>query len=148
MADLYLVADTLSSTHGSLLDSLVDMRFRLQKRTALLPIELSWELDINKVPELLQRTILQLLRIIQEAVNNALKHAQAQHIVISVTFDPKASHLRITVTDNGLGYPDKPVLGRGVYNMQQRARVVGASLLISRSHPGTCVALSLPLPRV
>ena len=148
MADLYLVADTLSSTHGSLLDSLVDMRFRLQKRTAHLPIELSWELDINKVPELLQRTILQLLRIIQEAVNNALKHAQAQHIVISVTFDPEASHLKIAVTDNGLGYPDKPVLGRGVFNMQQRARVVGASLLITPSHPGTCVALSLPLPRV
>ena len=148
MADLYLVADTLSTTHNSLLDSLADMRFRLEKRTAHLPIELSWDLHIDKAPELLQRTILQLLRIIQEAVNNALKHAQAQHIRISLSFDPQASQLQITVTDNGVGYPDKPVLGRGVYNMQQRARMVGATLLVTPSHPGTCVTLSLPLPRV
>jgi signal transduction histidine kinase len=147
MADLYLVADTLSNAHNSFLDSLADMRFRLQKRTAHLPIALAWELDIDKAPKLLQRTILQLLRIIQEAVNNALKHAQAKHIQISVTFDPEASQLRITVSDNGTGYPDKPVLGRGVYNMQQRARTVGATLLIAPSHPGTCVSLSLLLPQ-
>jgi signal transduction histidine kinase len=147
MADLYLVADTLSTTHNSLLDSLADMRFRLEKRTAHLPIELSWDLDIDKAPELQQRTILQLLRIIQEAINNAMKHAQAKHIQISVTFDPQAWYLQAKVTDNGLGYPDKPVLGRGVYNMQQRARMVGATLLVTQSHPGTCVMLSLPLPR-
>ncbi|PUE50174.1 hypothetical protein B9Z45_15080 [Limnohabitans sp. 2KL-17] len=147
MADLYLVADTLSNAHNSLLDSLADMRFRLEKRTAHLPMALSWTLDIDKAPELQQRTILQLLRIIQEAINNALKHAQAKHIGISVTFDPQALHLRVTVEDNGLGYPDKPVLGRGVYNMQQRARMMGATLLVTQSHPGTCVMLSLPLPR-
>ncbi len=148
MADLYLVADTLSNAHNSLLDSLADMRFRLEKRTAHLPIELSWDLGVDNVPELLQRTILQLLRIIQEAVNNALKHGQAQHIRISVRFDPQAFLLQITVADNGVGYPDKPVLGKGVYNMQQRARTVGATLLVTPSHPGTCVTLSLPLPRV
>ena len=76
-----------------------------------------------------------------------MKHAQAKHIQISVTFDPQALYLQAKVTDNGLGYPDKPVLGRGVYNMQQRARMVGATLLVTQSHPGTCVMLSLPLPR-
>jgi signal transduction histidine kinase len=145
MADLYLVVDTLSNTHNSLLDSLADMRFRMQKRTAHLPVELSWDLDIGETPELLQRTILQLLRIIQEAVNNALKHAQANHIRISLTRDKVTSDLRISVTDNGLGYPDKPVMGRGVHNMHQRARSVGATLLFTANHPGTCVSLCLPL---
>ena len=148
MADLYLVTDTLSNAHNSLLDSLADMRFRLQKRTAHLPIEMSWNLDIDKALELQQRTILQLLRIIQEAINNALKHAQAKHIQISVTFDPLALYLRAKVADNGLGYPAQPVLGRGVYNMQKRARMMGATLLVTQSHPGTCMLLSLPLPRV
>jgi signal transduction histidine kinase len=148
MADLYLVVDTLSNTHNSLLDSVVDMRFRLQKRTAHLPIDLSWDLNIDKTPELLQRTILQLLRIIQEAVNNTLKHAQATHVKISAIYDPEALSLQIAVVDNGVGYPDKPVLGRGVHNMQQRARLVGATLLVTPSKPGTCVLLSLPLPQV
>lgn len=146
VADLYLVIDTLSSPDNTFLDSLVDMRSRMDRRTVYFPVDLIWKIDIDVSPNLSQHTILQLLRIIAESVNNALKHSQATHIRISVTQDLVASQLLISVADNGVGLPDKLVKGRGLHNMDKRARLLGATLMISPNEPGVCVLLTLPLP--
>jgi signal transduction histidine kinase len=145
MADLYLVTDTLSNYSNNLGESFADMRGRMAKLTAHLPIELIWEIDLDAAPDLSQRTILQLLRIILEATNNALKHSQATHIRISAAADSVASQLMFSVTDNGVGLPDKMVKGRGWSNMNQRTRLIGGILIISPNNPGTCVSLTMPL---
>ena len=57
-----------------------------------------------EVPPLSSETTLHLYRIVQEAVNNALKHANAQHIWIRLAY--KQNQITLTVRDDGVGLPE------------------------------------------
>jgi signal transduction histidine kinase len=83
-------------------------------------------------------------RIVQELINNALKHAHASAISVQVTWD---SQLTIVVTDNGKGFsPDVQPKGLGLFNMQNRARVLHGTFIIeSNTSSGTKATLTVPL---
>ena len=84
-----------------------------------------------------------LYRIAQEAVNNALKHAQAGRITVRLVQSPE--WLLLEVRDDGLGLPEKRSAGVGLGLMQHRAGVIGATLTIS-STPGAGVTITCQLP--
>jgi len=75
-----------------------------------------------------------LFRVAQEAVNNALKHAQARRILIRLSAAP--AQIQLTVTDDGWGIPAEPndTAGMGLHIMAYRARALGGTLKI---RPGT-----------
>lgn len=83
-------------------------------------------------------------RIVQELINNALKHAHASAISVQVTWD---SQLTIVVTDNGKGFSaDEQPKGLGLFNMQNRARVLHGTFIIeSNTSSGTKATLTVPL---
>lgn len=143
MSDLYLVTDTLNHSTNTLIDALADMKFRTQRRTEGLPVKILWDIGRSEAPWLSPRTILQILRIVQEAINNALKHAHAATISISVVALVDRQSLRVKIGDDGVGFPERPKYGRGVRNMQDRARSVSGILAIVSTSPGTCVELLL-----
>jgi signal transduction histidine kinase len=96
------------------------------------------------LPEIGARAQAELLRIVQEAMTNVRKHADATVVRVSVTTD---GELRLTVTDNGRGFqPTNVSSGFGLESMRQRAAVIGASLTVS-SEPqnGTRVELAMPI---
>ncbi len=66
-----------------------------------------------------------LVRIIQEAVNNAVKHAQASQIVILLDAE-KEGLFRFSIQDNGIGFqPETASEGNGIRNMQERIKELG-----------------------
>jgi len=86
-------------------------------------------------------------RIVQEAVTNALKHAQAGKIMISLQ---GAEHfLHLTVEDDGVGLADGWAQKRGhhgVRGMRERAQAIGGELdVMPREVGGTRVVARLPL---
>jgi signal transduction histidine kinase len=89
-----------------------------------------------------------LLRIGQEALTNALQHAQASEVWVALTFG--AAELRLRVTDNGQGFavdgPRRPE-GFGLTGMQERAHLIDARFAVS-SQPerGTQVEVTWPFP--
>lgn len=87
---------------------------------------------------------LHLYRIAQEAVRNALKHAQASRIEIELL---EGESLKVSVADNGRGFTGTPnAKGIGVGTMRYRARLIGADLDIApRPGGGTVVTCLLPL---
>lgn len=95
---------------------------------------------------------LQLLRICQEAVQNAIKHAGAGRIGITLRYEPARIVLR--VTDDGRGFEPAafdppPPSGEhlGLVTMRERAaRVRGLVAIASRPGGGTTVEASIPLP--
>jgi PAS domain S-box-containing protein len=89
-------------------------------------------------------TAIQLYRIAQEAVNNALKHGQAQHIGISLQHD-EAGRVDLTVRDDGHGFPEnfQPALGMGLRVMNYRAGLVGGSLEILQRDGHTTVTCTV-----
>jgi PAS domain S-box-containing protein len=87
----------------------------------------------------------QLYRIVQEAVTNAVKHARAKRIDVAVTAD--RTQMALEVRDDGVGVPPdvEKASGSGMHIMQYRARVIGATLKISRGpRGGTLVTCRLP----
>ena len=143
MSDLYLVADALRQTDLTLEDALVDFRFRIERRLLGMSTQVHWNIQIAQLPEIAQRIILQVLRILQEALNNALKHAKAGAIWIEARYEPEQRGLLLSVADDGVGLPTPLVYGRGLRNIQRRAREIGAELSIPASEPGTRISLRL-----
>jgi signal transduction histidine kinase len=86
-----------------------------------------------------------LYRIAQEAVNNALKHSGAGHILIRLQM--RGDRLELQIADDGAGLSGrKPSSGVGLGVMRHRAKVIGAELTIdSKPRGGVAIACSLPL---
>jgi len=80
--------------------------------------------------------------IIREAVFNAARHGKAKNIMITIS--KGASHLDVTITDDGDGIAEAVQhQGMGLHTMKYRAKAIGASLSITPGeHGGTIVALS------
>ncbi len=82
-------------------------------------------------------------RIIQEAVNNALKYASADEVEVNIS--KEQSQYEIEITDNGRGFdPNSTELGNGLNNMKKRAREIDGALQIKSSKKGTSVLLKIP----
>ena len=143
MADLYLIADTLSHTTNTFEDSIADLKVRTQRRTEHLPVRIDWHVEVDGMPDLPQRTTLQALRVVQEALNNALKHARASHITIHAVYDQASARMTLKVVDDGVGMQQSVTHGRGMGNMRQRAYAIGASLDLLPSAVGTAVVLTV-----
>ncbi|WP_230383003.1 GAF domain-containing sensor histidine kinase [Paracoccus shanxieyensis] len=85
-----------------------------------------------------------LYRIVQEAINNAGRHARAARIDVRIAQTPR---LRVTVADDGCGLPDDIRRSRkrgGLSHMRTRAQLIGARLSVRSGRTGTSVSVSLP----
>jgi two-component system, NarL family, nitrate/nitrite sensor histidine kinase NarX len=89
----------------------------------------------------------QLLRVAQEALSNARRHAKADHV--QVRLSETDSRIELCVTDDGTGFEaDPPGAGFGLRTMKERVEAVGGSLIVlSTSGSGTTVTASVPLGR-
>lgn len=121
------------------------MRYRISRRFEGSGIQFHWQVALDALPPLSSRTILQVLRIMQEVLHNAIRHADAQHITLSAQYDASQHLLQVTIRDDGVGLPQPLRSGRGMGNMQQRAREIGADWQIRSAHPGTEMVLRLVL---
>jgi len=147
--DLRLAIDALAAEEADLGSALGNLRYRIEPRLKAAGIELAW--DARNLPEeigLHPDAVLPILRIVQEALNNALKHSGAR--VVRVTFDMTRTSglefLDIRVADNGRGMSAETPGGRGLLNMRNRAQRIGAQLNISSSPAaGTVVHLRCKL---
>lgn len=102
---------------------------------------LSVRVDINGEERDLDEVMkIAIFRIIQESLNNIIKHAHATHVNIHLQFEDK--NVRINVHDNGIGFDLEGVRQRrsnrpslGLVGMEERAALLGGSVCV-RSRPG------------
>jgi signal transduction histidine kinase len=90
-----------------------------------------------------------LYRIAQEATNNAVRHARAKQVRITLT--ETLETVTMAITDDGVGLPEDPAesSGMGLRVMRYRANAIGAKLRVrSRKGGGTRVTCSLPKDQV
>jgi signal transduction histidine kinase len=104
--------------------------------------------QIDDVPHSLSPEMaLCVFRIAQEALQNAIKHAQASAIALALK--PSGPGLRLTVRDDGLGFNLVEIRARfslGLSSMRERAALVGGDLTISsRPGAGTTVTFIVPV---
>lgn len=100
--------------------------------------------NVNSLPK---QTQLMLFRIIQELVNNIIKHSQAQEA--NITFKTQANKLEINVSDNGIGYQENnKTKGQGLFSINQRLKAIGGNFKIvkKQNNQGTQAIAKLKLP--
>lgn len=90
-----------------------------------------------------------LYRVAQEAIANAQKHAQAQHIEILLSADKQ--QVQLVIQDDGLGFDPELVAHRseghfGLAGMSERVKLLGGTLSI-QSTPGTGTRIAVTVPR-
>jgi signal transduction histidine kinase len=134
-ADLHLMVDTLREQNDSLEAALVDYKTRVERRISERGVGLSWNVQLSGAPSMAPRRMLQVLRVIQEAINNALRHADAKEIIVAARYVDDHEYM-IKIEDDGSGIPDNVSPGRGLSNMRRRARELGGNLEIRRRSGG------------
>jgi signal transduction histidine kinase len=116
-----------------------------QHATKLFKISCRFERD-GAIPALDSSIASQLYKIAQEAVTNAIRHAKAKCVTISLANGSDA--IILTVHNDGLPFPNlmSPATGMRLKIMHYRANLIGASLDIKGTSPhGTRVICSVPL---
>ena len=145
MDDLRAVIDSLEPVEHDLVALLAMLRFRLGRRLDAAGIELDWSMgDLPPLGWLGPSEALQVMRVVQETLANAVKHSRATRVRVQA--DNLNDIVRIRVADNGCGFDaEVPHEGRGLRLLHQRAKQLGGSVAIE-SHLGTGTSVTLLLP--
>jgi PAS domain S-box-containing protein len=89
-----------------------------------------------------------LYRVLQEALTNVAKHAEAK--AVSIVFSRGAAGLRVVVTDDGRGFDTKAVAistsRLGIHGMRERAALLGGTIRFTSKSTGTRIVVQVPLP--
>ena len=158
LKDLRLVIDSMDDIGGDLMLALGSWRERASAQLRPHDITLDWRVatpqGVPLHPELRPWHVIQIVRILDEAVTNAVKHAQAHRIAVTIdTLDTgQGPYGVISVTDDGHGFAPSGngeagrsgQTARGLRNMRSRAARCGAVLDLSSDASGTRVRLQLP----
>jgi len=147
--DIRIVIDSLDPTTTDLTTSLGKLRVRLESLLRRNGIDLGW--SVEEIPGLdafPPEATLHVLRIIQEAVTNTLRHAAADRVEVRIRAsgdEPRQLHISIHDDGRGLLMPTSSN-GRGIKNIRFRAEELGAVLRIDGTSSGTRIDLTIPFP--
>jgi two-component system sensor histidine kinase UhpB len=95
---------------------------------------------LNDMDGILSRTV---YRVIQEAVTNVLRHAKAGSMHVEATVQGR--QLLIEISDDGSGFPQGNVFGRGLTGMHERVRALSGTLELLREGGRTFIRCQLPV---
>jgi signal transduction histidine kinase len=123
------------------------MQMHCEEITRRSNIPIDFEAD-SSLPQMPDSYNLTLYRVLQEALNNVVKHSKATHSWVDLTLENKT--ISLTVQDNGCGFVDKgqsQMGGIGLAGLRERLTIAGGIFKIdSNSKRGTILVAQLPLP--
>jgi signal transduction histidine kinase len=135
--------DTLDSEDGDLASLLGTFRYRIEPQLKSCGIILDWKMDDISKYQLPSEQHLHVVRIMQEAVTNVIKHAKASCLSIHVK-SLEDQHVCLSIEDNGCGISGEQV-GHGLKNMRERIEMIGGSMHMDEAVSGG-VLLEFTLP--
>lgn len=158
LLSLRLMRDAMRTEPASLADGLTGLQAHFQPVLAERGIRLEWELTPQAEQVTLSaRERLHLLRVVQEALDNAVAHAR-NATVVSMSCLRQGSrgqrpHLTLVVRDDGKGHgapihaqrPDFVYTGTGLARLEHQAAEIGARLAVGPGPNGWVVEVALPL---
>lgn len=149
--DMRLMIDSMDVMEDDLATVLGMFRMRITPRLKSSRLSLTWDIvDLPAIPDFGPCEALHILRILQEAFTNIIRHANASEIRLSAHLKQKDNGnpvVSIEIGDNGQGIEKDGQEEHGLRNMLWRTREINADLHFDSGPAGsTTVTLSLPLP--
>jgi signal transduction histidine kinase len=146
LADLRLVVNSLDVTSQNLSSLLGSMRSRWQTVAENKECKLIWDVSRTKVEHQFGPSkTLDIMRILEEAFTNSLKHGQPGNIQITSGELTEDATLWIEVINPSINRHHTAQPGRGLKNMAQRAEKIGAKLIVRESLTHHRLRLEIPL---
>lgn len=147
LTDLRLVVDSMEDVGDDLGMTLVAFRDRLEPQLRRCGVRLDWKVRaLPDLPGLYPSATLAIFRLLQEAVNNAMRHSGSEVVEVTSSKSPLPGFgARLVVRDFGGGGAATRGHGHGLDNMRRRAAFLGASLAVEDGNPGTRVVVDLPV---
>jgi signal transduction histidine kinase len=144
--EIRLLIDSMDSVSDSFTGALEAFQHRAEARLAAAGVKLEYHRAPGDVlPAYAPREVLQVMRILQEAFSNALRHAGCSQVLLQVSATGDDRHpVQVLVRDNGGGFTQNAQPGRGLANMKSRAEAMGALLTIEDTVCGVTMLLMLP----
>ena len=142
--DLRVVIHSLDAGDGELVGALAGLRERLEGQLKRLGVRLEW--SMARLPQdsgVTPTHAMGVLRIVQEAVTNAVRHGPASRIAVRGGANAQGGSV-IVIDNDGAPYARGGRGGAGVDNMTRRAALLGGALSIEALADGTRVTLTLP----
>jgi signal transduction histidine kinase len=148
--DLRLIIDAADPSGGDLVVVLAGFRSRNERRVREAGLQFEWQMsDLPLLAEFGPNKALQLLRILQEATTNVIRHAGASRLIVrtsTLEADGRGDCVVVDVIDDGTGYSQDAKNGRGLGNMRRRAASLGGTLELTSGPEGSRVRLVLRNP--
>ncbi len=142
--DLRLLIDSLDSVGDSLDIALGQFRERAETKLRAAGMRLVWSNRLKSgTVALPPGSILTIYRIMQEAINNAVRHSGGSMVSIAI-FLADENGVAIIIADDGKPDPVKWRKGRGLDNMERRAAEIGGSFGLETGAEGTSVTITIP----
>ena len=144
LVDMRLIVASLEDYGGDIAMALGAWKERADPLVQASGLRLHWLLTgLSPEFEAGPTQTLNLLRILQEALSNAIRHSRASNIYIEA--EVAEAEQIITFADDGIGLPSDIREGKGLPNMRSRIAALGGTIEFLRSDYGTTIRLSLPL---
>jgi signal transduction histidine kinase len=149
--ELRIAVDAMQPVDGDLATVLATLRYRLEPRLIAAGVRLNWAVqELPLMVDLTPQKVLQIQKILLEALTNVMLHAKAKTVTISA--QPTESRIvpsfvEISLIDDGVGFDlqHSRATGHGLANMRFRADAIGAQLTLARGLPeGMVVKLKIP----
>jgi len=144
--DLRLVIDTTTrDADTDLAGLLASLRHRWSQRFEAVDIGIRWRMDGIDGLRLGAARSLDLLRFLQEALTNALKHGEASFVEVALILE--GGRLCVVVSDDGRGFDPRalPSDGAGLASLRARATRLGGALTLN-AEPGRGVTIRMEAP--
>lgn len=150
LSELRLLVDSLDLVGEKLGDVCATLLGRLRQQNATAGVRLEWHQSGDLGVEVRDpRWILNLYRLVQEAITNAVRHSGGDRIAVTIARLDE-NMLSVRIEDNGTSFDAaNGSAGRGLTNMTHRAREMGGMIEFGTSaqHGGASVRVDLPIPR-
>lgn len=140
------VRDLVMGLRPSMLDDFglrpaLEWQVRDFRRRVGVPIELRVHGEIDSLPDAMRTAV---YRIVQEALTNCARHAQATQVELDVRREPES--LELVIADDGVGLAPQRARGMGLIGIDERVRELHGTFTVRPNEPrGTRLSVSIPV---
>ncbi|WP_158278877.1 sensor histidine kinase [Leucothrix arctica] len=148
LQDLRLVIDSLDYEAEDLPTLLGMLRMRLSEQLSNASLKLHWKVEnLPRIDHFGPTNVLHTMRIVQEAITNAIKHSNAKNLTVNTDefVQDNLQYACITIIDDGIGADLNSSSGRGLLNMKKRSDLIGANISFD-THLGKGMSIRLEIP--
>jgi signal transduction histidine kinase len=110
-------------------------------------VDFNFKNNVKNNYQLTSKQGINLFRVVQEAVNNAVKHSKASQI--NIILDENENQLSMKIQDNGKGfdYEEKRNKSFGLTNLQNRIKELNGDFEVVSNQNGTAILISIPISK-